>query len=402
MVEIWFPYGKSDVPVRIPEENLVDILKPHDPTRSLGSELAHLITEDILAVAKNAEQICIVIGNSRKKDLLSNATRSLITAFTNAGVSASKITILRTAESDPIVELGESQIVQHSLENSSTMACEGFSGDFVPSINKVAVDSQLTIAVGELMPHHLTGYSGLCDLIFPGLASEKSARDQLVRNKPMDPHELYTERLTVSSLLRNVYALGFVLNSDLTMAEASLGSFSETVNRLGKVVDEVATVEASRAADIVVMSVGGMPLDESLLRAVEALPAGLSVLKRNGALIVAAECPLGHGNTDFYAWSDEHKEARHLEARLRHRFNYYGYKAAYLSRALASHKVYLVSTIPDHYVERTFGLRAANTLNAALASAQRALGTNASVTAIPNASQVIPKVPSKTTEATQC
>ena len=286
----------------------------------------------------------------------------------------------------------DNQMMRHSSLNSSTISCQGFSGDFLPSINKLVADAPMTIIVGELIVNHFTGLAGLCDIIFPALASDQSARAELVRSKQMDPHDLCKERVAVASLLHNVYALGFVLNSDMSAIQVSSGPLNETVERLGEIVRNSAAVQTSTLAEIVVMSVGGMPLDESLSRALEAFPAGVSVLKRNGALIVAAECSLGHGNSDFYGWVSEHKEPRHLEARLRHRFNYGGWKAAFLLRALASHRIYLVSTIPDHHIEHTFGLRAAKTMNAALQSAQRALGADASITVIPNASQVIPSI----------
>lgn len=319
--------------------------------------------------------------------------KSLVNWFVRGGVPESSLTILRTPNSHMIdgIQTGV-QIVHHSPESSVTTPLEGYSSDFAASINSLVTGNTLTIAVGELMPHHMLDFSGLSDAIFPGLGSQKSIRDQLVRNKPLDPHDLYKERLQITSALSNVYGLGFVLNSELFPIEVTLGRFGDTVEKLGETVRRAATIQASKSADIVVMSVGGMPYDESLLRTVESFPAGLSVLKRNGALIVAAECSLGHGNTDFYAWSKEHKEARHLEARLRHHFNYYGWKAAYLLRTLNSHRVYLVSTIPDHHVEHTFGLKSAKTMNAALQSAQRALGANASISVIPNASQVIPSI----------
>ena len=400
MVEVWFPYGSSEVPLRVPDENLVDILGQRDSAQSQPHvDLEHLITEEVLEKAKNAERICIVLGSSKRNELLINATRSLLNAFSNAGVERSRATILTTAQLNSIDGLTELQAVHHSPLNSPTALCEGFSGDFAPLLNEAVVNSQLTIAIGELMPHHLTRYTGLCDLIFPGLASETSAREELIRDKPMDPRELHNERLAVASLLPNAYAYGYVLKRDLSVADLSLGPFNETVDRLSKVVDEAAKVEVKKAADIVIMSAGGMPLDETLLRAVEYFPAGLAILKKNGALIVAAECPLGHGDTDFFAWSNEHKEARHLEARLRRRFNYYGWKAAHLMRTLTTHRVYLVSTIPDHYVEHTFGLRAAKTMNGALQSAQRAIGADSSITVIPNASQVIPHVAGDSSEA---
>ena len=97
----------------------------------------------------------------------------------------------------------------------------------------------------------------------------------------------------------------------------------------------------------------------------------------------------GHGDTEFYDWSAEKKQPHHLEARLRHNFNYNGYKAAFLRRLLDSHRVYLVSTMPDHYVENVFGMRASRTVNAALQTAQRTLGSESTISVIPDASRVI-------------
>jgi len=394
-VEIWLPYGLSEVPVRIPEENLIDILQPQIGGES-KVDFDRLLSDSIVTAAKISEKICIVVGESRNSNVILNATNSLITGLTRAGIPSSSLTLLGTPRSPAISGvLPDNQIIRHSPVNSSMIRCEGFSGDFSPSINKIVVDASMTIIVGELMRNHFTGIAGLSDIIFPGLASEESAHAQLICSKPKNPHDLCTERIAVASSLSNIYALGFALNRNMSPVHVRLGLLNETIEYLDEIVRIASTVQASKAAEIVVMSVGGMPFDESLSRAVEAFPSGLSVLKRNGALVVAAECSSGHGNSDFYAWANEHKEPRHLEARLRHRFNYDGWKAAFLTRALANHRIYVVSTIPDHHIEHTFGMRPAKTMNTALQSAQRALGADASIIAIPNASQVIPSVSAK-------
>lgn len=391
-MEIWLPYGLSEVPVRIPDENLVDVLQPRQPEQTPNIDFDSIGSDELIITAKNSDRICIVVGESRSKTTIMNAIKFLVNRLTREGVNSGSLVILRSLKSPAIDGLpSEVQVVNHSPHSSVTTTISQ-SADFAPSINSLVIGNTLTIVVGELRLNHFIGFSGLCDTIFPGLASEKSAQDQLIRNEPMDPHDLVKERLGVASSLRNIYGLGFVLNSELAPIEITLDKFNETVAKLSGTIRRVSTIHASRSADIVVMSAGGMPLDESLLSAIESFPAGLSILKRNGALIIAAECPLGHGDTEFYAWARERKEARHLEARLQHRFNYYGWKAAYLLRALNSHRIYLVSTIPDHHLEHTFGLKPAKTMNAALQSAQRALGTQASISVIPNASQVLPTI----------
>lgn len=185
--------------------------------------------------------------------------------------------------------------------------------------------------------------------------------------------------------------MGVVLDSGKESADVAFGNVREAVSTLQVALNTTLTREIPKLADIVVMSAGGTPDDESLLQAIEMFPTGIGALKRNGALIIAAECRKGHGDTEFYEWTVERKQPHHLEARLRHNFNYDGFKAAYLSRTLGSHRIYLVSTLPDYYVENVFGMRASRTVNAALLTAQRALGAESTISVIPDASRLIPK-----------
>jgi nickel-dependent lactate racemase len=168
------------------------------------------------------------------------------------------------------------------------------------------------------------------------------------------------------------------------------GDIDDSLTTLNASVKELYSTPITKRADIVVIGVGGSPFDESLLGAIDAFPAGLNALKKDGTLILAAECGKGHGDTEFYEWSSEHKEPRYLETRLRHKFNYNGFKASFLSRTQESHRVCLVSTIPDYYVENVFRMKSATTVNAALHNAQRAQGSDSTITVIPNAGRVIP------------
>ena len=400
-MEVWLPYGQSEVPVRIPDENLVDILQPRQPENS-DVNFDNINTDGLTSAAKVADRVCIVAGESRNQTVIANAIKFLINRLCNDGVPVGSLTVLRSLRAGSITGLpSELQVVSHSPQTSPTINI-GQSADFAISINNLIAGNTLPVVVGELRLNHLLGYSGLCDAIFPGLASEKSAQEQLVRNKPMDPHDLTNERLEIASNLPNIYGLGFVLGPDLAPIEIVHDTLDQTVMKLSATIRSISTIQASRSADIVVMSVGGMPLDGSLLTTVESLPPGLSILKRNGALIVASECSQGHGGTDFYSWAKEQKEARHLETRLRHHFNFNGWKAAYLLRALGNHRIYLASTIPDHHLEHTFGLKPAKTMNGAVQAAQRVLGGDASISVIPNASLVIPTIKQPTHEPKGC
>jgi nickel-dependent lactate racemase len=406
MVEVWLPYGSSEVAVRVPEETLIDILKPQANTVNEDpvAEVTRLVSSnsEFQTKIKREGRICVAVGTSRNKQLLRQSANSLVAELKNLGVQPDRITVLLTPDSTLLENEFEADlsVIRHSAK-SQTTPLSGFQSDFTPAINSLLADTPVRVVLGELRPNSILGFSGLPDLIFPGLGSASSIHQEVSGRRPLTPIDIHKERLEIAMQLSDLFALGFVLNEARSLARIALEPFQSCINQLEGVIREYCTKNVEKAADIVIMSSGGTPTDETLLRAVENFPNALSILKRNGALIVAAECSSGSGNGEFYAWSAEKKEARYLEARLRHTFNFNGWKAAYLARAVQNHRIYLISTIPDHHVENVFGLRPAKTVNAALLSAQRALGNDSKISVIPDPTSVIAnlKVPEKPPDA---
>ncbi len=395
MVEIWLPYGSSDIPARVPEERLVDILKPHpreidiDPVK----ETKRLIESNqaFQDAAKNAKRICIVPGSNSITQLTSSLTQTVLESLVAIGIPPSSVTLLRTASApnpNPTL-LGDTRTILHDPLSSTVTPIIDLKCNFPVSLNSTFAEADMSIVIGELKPHSFLSYCGLSDTIFPGLASQDSVRSHLSDRKGGVVSDLIRERVEIANSFRNLFSLGFVLDANLVPAKISLGPFQTCFEDLKGVVQAVSSVSISRAADVVIVSAGGKPMDESLLTAAEILPTAIPALKKDGVLIVVAECPLGHGDTEFYEWCAERKEPRYLEARLRHNFNYDGFKAVSLLRILERHRIYLVSTMPDHYVETVFGLRAASTVNAALQTVQRSIGSSSTISVIPDASRII-------------
>ncbi len=393
MVEIWLPYGSSEIPARIPEERLVDILRPNKVTSTSDpvAEARKLIesNEHVQGLAREAKRVCLVLGPCGRKEIAIDLTKILLESLAkNPQTSRTLLLTTDAVELDPNT-FPDTKILRHTSASSATVPIYSYKGDFPVQLDSEFVDADLRIVIGELKPHHFLKYSGLCDIVFPGLASETSLQSHLSKRPNFTLPDLHRERIEIANSVNNTFALGLVLDADLNLAQILLGTMPDCVTDLEGSVEQVFLKEVAKPADIVVISAGGAPSDESLLRAIETFPAGLAALKRNGVLIVGAECGRGHGDTEFYDWSAERKEPRHLEARLRHRFNYNGFKAAFLGRILESHRIFLVSTIPDYYVENVFGMKAVRTVNAALQTAQRTLGSDCTISVIPDASRII-------------
>ncbi len=391
LVEIWLPYGRSEIPVRVPEEKLVDILKLESAS-ALGEPVAEAekllqTNEKFQEAATKASRTIIVLGSCGSQQLATDLAQAVLKHLPQPG--STTILCTRDAiEPDPGV-ISDVKILKHTSKSASTPFTD-FHGAFVPSIDTEFVHSDLRILIGELRPHHFLEYSGLCDLVFPYLAADASIYAHLVERPGITLSDLHKERVEIAKSFHDLFALGLTLNAEKRPSSMVFGDIDDSLTTLAASVKELYSKPISKRADIVVMGAGGLLYDESLLEAVETLPAGLSALKKDGTLIVAAECGRGHGDTEFYDWSSEHKEPRHLETRLRHRFNYNGFKASFLSRTLEAHRVCLVSTIPDYYVENIFRMKSAPTVNAALHNAQRTQGSDSTITVIPDAGRVIP------------
>ena len=389
-MEIWLPYGRSEIPVRVPDERLIDILKPENPTQlpdpvTKAVELLNSC-EPFLRKAQNASRACIVLGSCGSQQMTNELAKVVLHCFRNPQSSTTILCTEESAEPDATA-VGESRVLRHTPQ-CETADCTLLRDQFTPQVNSEFAKADLRVLVGELRPHQFLGYAGLCDLVFPYLGSNASIAAHLAGGPALSPTEMHKERVQVATSFENIFALGLGLDAELRPFALVFDAFEASLASLEPIISESCMKEFTKRADILVMSAGGAPFDSTLNRAVESFPVGLNALRKGGALIVAAECERGHGGHDFYEWSTEHKEPRYLESRLRHHFSYDGFKASFLGRTVQSHRVHLVSTIPDHYIENVFNMRSAPTVNAALQSAQRSLGSESKISIIPNACRV--------------
>jgi len=398
MVELWLPYGTSEVPARVPEERLTQILKPPkgestvDGVKSFKETVE--VNQEFAEKVRRSNRVTIVSGYSRNVQFTAQILKALVSLLRSLGVPDNAITILRTPDGPTALvdALAPLPVIDHT-DSSPTEVCKVEGIPFEVALNSRFVQADTRILLAELRRHHFLELGGLTDAVFPDLASPSSAEAQIVDRSGVGVAELGKERVRIAASLQNVFALGYILDSERNPQNVRFGLFEQTVNALRDTLFKSTEMKLEELSEIVIVSAGGAPLDATLLRAMESFPPAQQALKRGGSLIVAAECRMGHGNTEFYDWCAEKKEPRYLEARLRLNFNYNGFKAAYLQRLLTNHHVYLVSTIPDHYVENVFGMRSSPTVNAAIQSAQRIQGSDSTITVIPDASNVYPISP---------
>jgi lactate racemase len=182
-----------------------------------------------------------------------------------------------------------------------------------------------------------------------------------------------------------------VENSKGKIVKAFAGDLEQAFLEAVKLVDEMYRIKVERRADIVVVSAGGHPSDMNLYQAYKALDNTLDVVKRGGVIILVAECLEGHGNQVFYEWMTRLGDLKNVEREVKHNFALGGHKAYYLLKALQSHQIILVSSLPDFYASNVFKLKTARAVNDALTEALKITGSASRVWAIPQGSYTLPE-----------
>jgi nickel-dependent lactate racemase len=83
-----------------------------------------------------------------------------------------------------------------------------------------------------------------------------------------------------------------------------------------------------------------------------------------------------------------------VEREVKRHFELGGHKAYYLLKALKSHQIILVSSLPDYYANDVFKLKTARAVNDALREALKTHGSQARVWVIPQGNSTLPEIKS--------
>ena len=127
-----------------------------------------------------------------------------------------------------------------------------------------------------------------------------------------------------------------------------------------------------RKADVVVVSAGGYPKDIDFIQSHKALEQARHAAKDGGAIILAAKCEDGPGNSYFLPWFD-YPTSGAMEPHVRQSDRVYS-QTAYSTRLKAErYRIILVSDLKDEDVRR-MGMEPARTLDEAAASLPAAAG----------------------------
>jgi nickel-dependent lactate racemase len=414
MVEVWLPYSDTEVVARVPDENFMGVVDGEDmegvadPHREIEQALNRPLGGKRLEdCVKPGQKVAIVVDDKTRPAPNPLMLPPLLARLNRLGVDDEAITLIigcgahrMRPEDAPSVVGAEVhrrvRTVVHDCHASDLVNIGRTRYKNAIFINRAYAEADVRILTGDVELHYFAGYGGGRKSVLPAIcgfeAIQRNHRLLLHRRAKtgiLDGNPVHLDMVDAVHLAEVDFTLNVVLNAKRELVKAVAGEVEAVFMDAVHLVDALYKVPVAEKADIVLVSPGGYPADIDLYQAYKGIDSALNVVKDGGVIVLAAECPEGHGNGTFHEWMVRFKDRRSAERELRRRFAFGGHKAYYLMKALERVQIILVSTLPD-YTSSVFKLRSEKTLNKAVKTALRTVGKKATVLAIPHATTTLP------------
>jgi len=422
MVDVWLPYGESDVCIRVPARNFLGSIEAKkvvgvsDPESEIKRALKEPIgSKRLTEIAQANQKVAIVVDDATRDAPSELMLLPVLAELNSVGVKDKDITIIFGCGTHRVVTPIEAKklLGKEVISRIKTISHNCKSEDLVyigktkshgikVRVNRVFAEADLKILLGDVGFHYYAGYGGGRKSVMPAISCSQTiqnnhamllnskARTGILEGNPV--HEDMTE---AAKLAKVDFIVNMVTNSKGELVRAFAGDLEKAFYEAIKLVDELYRVTVDRRADIVVVSAGGHPGDINLYQAYKGLDNALEVVKRNGTVILVAECPEGHGNQVFYEWMMRFGELKKVEREVKRHFVMGGHKAYYLLKAQKNHAIILVSSLPDYYASDIFKLKTARAVNDAFKEALKISGSASKVWVMPEGNHTLPSVRSQ-------
>jgi len=417
MVDVWLPYGKTEVCARIPARNFLGNIEPKekqgaaDPRAEVERALKEPIgTGPLNEIVKPSDTVAIVVNDSTRVTPSYLMVPPLLDELNQAGVKDENITIIfgcgthRAVRPDEMKKLvGEEVLERVKAVNHDHKADDlvylGKTAKFGTKVyvNKIFAEADRRILTGNVELHYYAGYGGGRKSVLPAVSGAETIQSNhamllspKARTGVLEGNPIHEDMMEAAKLAKVDFILNIVINSKNEIVNAFAGNLEQAFYEGVKLVDKMYKVPIERRADIVLVSPGGHPLDLNLYQAYKGVDNALDAVKRGGVIVLLAECPEGHGHDVFYEWMANMSDVKEMEKKIKRRFRLGGHKAYYLMKAVQKAQIILASTMPDYLAQNTFKLKTARAINDALRDAFDIAGKNAKVWAMSHGNMTLP------------
>jgi nickel-dependent lactate racemase len=211
------------------------------------------------------------------------------------------------------------RVLNHDAMQITEHRWLGSTADGTPVyVDERFIQADLHITLGLIEPHLMLGFSGGRKLVAPGVAGQETIkvihsprfmREPNATEGHTTDNPLHAELLEIARMARH----DFMLDVTLTMEREISGIFAGepvTAHAAGvQFLKDTSTEVVPFAADLVITSAAGYPLDLTFYQTIKGITAAQHIAKPRGRILVIGECSEGIGSSEF---------ARELHAYMGH------------------------------------------------------------------------------------
>ncbi len=327
-MKVELAYGRSGLTVDLPEP--FDVIQPR-PVAGLADERAALLDalRRPIGCPALADQVSpgmrVVVAHSDITRATPNERilPAVLSELERAGVRREDITLLnalgthrRHSGAQMRALLGEGiynsyRCIQHDPHDSANLISLGVTCfDHPVRLNRWLVEADFKVLTGFIEPHLYAGFSGGPKCVMPGLAGAESV---LTNHSPamlrhpsanfgvIEGNPLWEEMMDIALRLSDTFLLNVTLNRGRQITGVFAGDL-RAAHRAGcEFVRQSAMVTAAGLYDLVVTTNSGYPLDQNLYQTSKGMRAAQRVVRRGGAILMAAACEDGLPDGGNYA-----------------------------------------------------------------------------------------------------
>ena len=409
-MKVRLPYGKGFLEANVPDENLLEVVYPNEMKAEKKAEeyIKEALNKPMGALplkkqAKKGMKVAIVVDDYTRPCPTWEMMPHVINELHQQGIKDDDITIIfatgthREVKHEEAMHLlgGDYAERLHYISNN----CKGNDFTYIGTtsrgtdvkVKNAFLDADLKILLGDVEIHYFAGYGGGRKSVLPGISHYSTIQHNYTTNffhpmaKPgvLDGNPMYENMTEAARLAQPNFCLNIVQNANHEIVGAFAGDFDLVLRKGAALVDKMYKVKVKEKADIVVTAADGAPHDVNLYQAYKAIHLALHVVKDGGILILAAECPDGHGSEPYYEWMKKYKTKEEMERELSKEFIPGGHKAFYHLKAMDKAQLFIISAMDKKMLEDVFRMRVFDSVDDAIQEAIKIKGKDAKIMVIP-------------------
>ena len=398
-MELWLPYGRTEIPVRVPDDNFYRIVEPPKPAAStdIGTMVNNAIDNpvdghELKDIVKPRSQAGIIVDPYIPSIVWGEAVSILKSRLSSFGVESVKVFVRKRMSLD---SAAESVARLNPMQNSFTEIGKTTLGTPV-DIDPALLSCEVKIMIGITAPHFASGFIGGPDAVIPSASSIRSIsrnRSLLARGFPGFPstsdNTVLADSIEACKLVGPIYNLNFLPDGWGGVREAIGGELEPVFRQAVTRFIQLHNPKVERKLDIVIVSAGSL-LGTDLYHAVRVVANVLGALRKEGTVILVAECSNGIGDPAFLDYARRFSEPKELSTELRHRFKLGGHVNLFLQEMLEKCRIQLVSVLPELFVRNSFNLKPSQTASESVQKAIRLEGKESKILIVPRGDVTVP------------